>query len=122
MSWEDILKNTNYNLDEIRSRFGKEVAEEVERMIYLRDNEDMLFELIDEIESRKNYVGIISAAKNAVNNLQPSSKYDEDIFFYNLDLDKMLFQKERYERFKKNPSAIIDDNIASMLSGFAGDI
>ena len=118
MSWEDILKNRTYDLNKIRSILGKETAEEVERMIYLRDNEDILFELIDDIERNKINVGLKFATYNAVDNLNPSSKYDSDIFFYNLDLDK----REMYERFKKNPSAIIDDEIDAMLSGFAGDI
>tara|TARA_B100000963_G_scaffold361474_1_gene397089 strand:+ start:3163 stop:3519 length:357 start_codon:yes stop_codon:yes gene_type:complete len=118
MTWQDILKNTNFDLYEIRSRFGKETAEEVERMIYLRDNEDILFELIDDIERNKINFGLKAATKNAVNNLNPSSKYDGDIFFYNLDLDK----REKYERFKKNPSVIIDDELNAMLSGFAGDL
>ena len=118
MTWQDILKNTNFDLYEIKSRFGKETAEEAERMIYLRDNEDILFELIDDIERNKLIFGHKEATENAVNNLNPSSKYDSDIFFYNLDLDK----REMYERFKKNPSVIIDDNLNAMLSGFAGDI
>lgn len=118
MTWKDILKNTAFDLYEIRSRFGKETAEEVERMIYLRDNEDILFELIDDIERNKINFGLKEATKNAVDNLNPSSKYDSGIFFYNLDLDK----REMYERFKKNPSAIIDDEINAMLLGFAGDI
>lgn len=117
MSWQDILKS-KYDLYAIRSEFGVKVAEEVERMVYLIDNEDMLDQLIEDIEENLASSSLEHAIVLATGNLRPSSKYDKDIFVYNMNLNR----KQNYERFKKSPSGFMDDILYNMINQFNDDM
>tara|TARA_R110002167_G_scaffold65864_14_gene186448 strand:- start:6904 stop:7254 length:351 start_codon:yes stop_codon:yes gene_type:complete len=115
MSWKDILK-ASPNMDAIR-RVSPSFAEEVERMVELRDNEELLGEFIDGVEENKDF-GLEEAIQNSIDNLSRTSKKDKDIFFYNLSLQ----EKGKYDRFKKNPSDIIDDVLEDMLQTMGSDL
>jgi|TARA_R110002020_G_scaffold153171_28_gene332525 hypothetical protein len=115
VSWKEILK-ANPNIYEIR-RISPSFAVEVERMVELRDNEELLGEFIDGVEENKDF-GLEEAIQNSIDNLSRTSKKDKDIFFYNLRLQ----EKDKYDRFKKNPSDIIDDVLEHMLQGMGDDL
>ena len=85
---------------------------------YLIDNEDMLDQLIEDIEKNLTSSSLEHAIVMAASNLRPPSKYDKDIFVYNMNLNR----KQNYERFKKSPSGFMDDMLHNMISQYGDDM
>jgi len=115
MSWKEQLRK-GYDIDAIK-RYNREFGEEVERTEFLIENEDIIFNFVEDVIRLKRDMGYEEAFNQAIDNIRPSSKYDKDILGYTNNLRGQI-QEQSFEEFRKDPIASMKDALEETVYYF----